>query len=91
MLHKVRRWLPRTEDALQPAQRAEVDQALAMAPDTQVSKLVQMRRELGRVWESSSSSSEQLLSELQAWCQRAQHSGISGLEQFANRLRRYAA
>ena len=50
-----------------------------------------MRRELGRIWESSSASSEQLLHDLQAWCQRAQQSGIAGLEQFAQRLRRYAA
>jgi stearoyl-CoA desaturase (delta-9 desaturase) len=28
---------------------------------------------------------------LQAWCQRAQQSGIAGLEEFALRLRRYAA
>jgi stearoyl-CoA desaturase (delta-9 desaturase) len=90
-LYRVRRWLHRSEDVLQPAQRAEVDHALAMAPDTQLSTLVQMRRELGRLWESSSSSSEQLLHELQAWCQRAQQSGIAGLEQFAHRLRRYAA
>ena len=53
--------------------------------------LVQMRRELGRIWESSSASSEQLLHDLQAWCQRAQQSGIAGLEQFAQHLRRYAA
>jgi stearoyl-CoA desaturase (delta-9 desaturase) len=90
-LYRVRRWLHRSEDVLQPSQRAEVDQALAMAPDTQLSTLVQMRRELGRLWESSSSSSEQLLHDLQAWCLRAQQSGIAGLEQFANRLRRYAA
>jgi stearoyl-CoA desaturase (delta-9 desaturase) len=50
-----------------------------------------MRRELVRLWESSSASSEQLLADLQAWCQRAQQSGIEGLEQFAYRLRRYAA
>ena len=43
-----------------------------------------MRRELGRIWESSSASSEQLLHDLQAWCQRAQQSGIAGLEQLLN-------
>ncbi|HTK00347.1 MAG TPA: fatty acid desaturase [Bordetella sp.] len=88
-LRRVRRWLHRSEDALQPEQVAQVDRAIA---DSQsLSTLVQMRRELGRLWESSSASSEQLLSHLQAWCQRAQQSGIEGLEQFADRLRRYAA
>lgn len=74
---------------LEPAQRAELDTVLA---DSQsLSTLVQMRRELTRLWESSTSTSEQLLSDLQAWCQRAQQSGIEGLEQFSYRLRRYAA
>jgi len=90
-LNRVRRWIHRGDEALQPAQRAEVDQALAMAPDTSLSTLVTMRRDLGRLWESSSASSEQLLADLQAWCQRAQQSGIASLEQFAVRLRRYAA
>jgi stearoyl-CoA desaturase (delta-9 desaturase) len=50
-----------------------------------------MRRDLAKLWDSSSASSEQLLHELQNWCQRAQHSGIASLEEFALRLRRYAA
>jgi len=89
MLRRVRGWLHRNEDVLQPEQVAQVDQAIARSE--KLSTLVQMRRELGRLWESSSASSEQLLGDLQAWCQRAQQSGIEGLEQFAIRLRRYAA
>jgi len=90
-LNRVRRWLHRNDDALQPEQRAEIEQALAMSPNTSLTTLVSMRRELGRLWESSSASSEQLLADLQAWCHRAQQSGIASLEQFAVRLRRYAA
>lgn len=86
---RLRRSLIRNEEVLQPEQIAEVDSAIAQHP--MLSTLVQMRRELGRLWESSSASSEQLLADLQAWCQRAQKSGIDGLEQFAMRLRRYAA
>ena len=78
-----------SSDSLEPAQRAELDTLLAQ--NQSLSTLVQMRRELTRLWESSSATSEQLLSDLQAWCQRAQQSGIEGLEQFAMRLRRYAA
>ncbi|NYT66042.1 fatty acid desaturase [Alcaligenaceae bacterium] len=74
---------------LEPGQREQLDSLLANTQS--LSTLVQMRRELTRLWESSSASSEQLLLDLQAWCQRAQQSGIVGLEQFANRLRRYAA
>jgi stearoyl-CoA desaturase (delta-9 desaturase) len=76
-------------EAWSPGQQAQVDQVLAR--NNSLSMLVQMRRELTRLWESSSASSEQLLADLQAWCQRAQQSGIQGLEQFAQRLRRYAA
>ncbi|GAB2895285.1 fatty acid desaturase [Paralcaligenes sp. KSB-10] len=89
ILSRAKEALSRTDDALEPAQRIELDTILA--DNKSLSTLVQMRRELVRLWESSSASSEQLLSDLQAWCLRAQQSGIEGLEQFANRLRRYAA
>jgi len=89
LLKRARAWLHLSDDSLQPEQRAQIDQAVAQ--HQALSTLLQMRRELGRLWESSSASSEQLLHDLQAWCQRAQQSGIEGLEQFAYRLRRYAA
>ena len=89
-LSRIRRTLGSTDaDALEPAQRAELDNVLAQ--NQSLSTLVQMRAELTRLWESSSATSEQLLGDLQAWCQRAQQSGIEGLEQFSYRLRRYAA
>jgi stearoyl-CoA desaturase (delta-9 desaturase) len=53
--------------------------------------LVEMRADLARIWESSSASSDKLLADLQAWCQRAQQSGIKSLEEFSLRLRQYAA
>jgi stearoyl-CoA desaturase (delta-9 desaturase) len=90
LLARARNWLHNPDESLlAPAQKAELDTVLAQ--NQSLSTLVQMRRELTRLWESSSASSEQLLSDLQAWCQRAQQSGIDGLEQFAMRLRRYAA
>jgi len=90
VLNRARAWLHIPDDAsLPPDQRAELDQVLA--ENQSLSTLVQMRRELIRLWESSSASSEQLLHDLQAWCQRAQQSGIASLEEFALRLRRYAA
>lgn len=89
MLRRNKDLINTNDDELQPHQRAELESLLASTES--LSTLVQMRRELVRLWESSSSSSEQLLADLQAWCARAQQSGIEGLEQFANRLRRYAA
>lgn len=88
LLRNCRKWLVRDESVLAPAQRAQVDRVLEGTPD--LSTLVQMRRDLSALWGSSSASSEQLLADLRLWCQRAQQSGIDGLEQFAYRLRRYA-
>lgn len=89
LLRRAQKLLARDDDKLAPAQLAEIETALAHHQS--LSTLVQMRAELARLWESSSASSEQLLVDLQAWCQRAQQSGIESLEQFALRLRRYAA
>lgn len=89
LMRKAKDWITQNDDALEPAQREQV--ATLLAENQSLSTLVQMRRDLTRLWESSSASSEQLLADLQAWCQRAQQSGIDSLEQFAYRLRRYAA
>lgn len=89
LLRQNRDLLSSTDDDLEPAQRKQLDSLLAETKS--LSTLLQMRRDLTRLWESSSASSEQLLADLQAWCHNAQQSGIEGLEQFANRLRRYAA
>jgi len=88
-LRRVRHWLHLPEANLAPEQRAQIEQAVTHTP--LLATLVQMRGDLGRLWESSSATSEQLLHDLQAWCQRAQQSGIDSLEQFSQRLRRYAA
>lgn len=89
LLSRAKEWLSRSDVELEPAQRDELESILAGSKP--LSTLMQMRRDLMGLWESSSASSEQLLADLQAWCQRAQQSGIDSLEQFANRLRRYAA
>ena len=82
-------WLGRGEETLAPVERARIEKALSQS--NALSTLVQMRHDLVKLWDSSSASSDQLLHDLQAWCQRAQQSGISSLEEFALHLRRYAA
>lgn len=88
LLRRCRKWLAQGDARLAPGERDQMARALTLAPA--LSTLVQMRQDLTALWESSSASSEQLLADLRAWCQRAQASGIDGLEQFAYRLRRYA-
>lgn len=49
-----------------------------------------MRLELNSIWERSNASREQLVIQLQDWCQRAEASGIQTLQEFSWRLRSYA-
>ena len=89
LLQRCQDWIGRGDEVLEPEQRAELDNMAS--GDSRLSIIMRMQRELSGIWESSSDSSEKLLADLRAWCQRAQQSGIDSLEQFALRLRRYAA
>ena len=50
-------------------------------------QMVTMREELRQLWLNTSHSREQLTADLQAWCQRAEASGITALREFSLRLR----
>ena len=89
LLKSVSDRITQAEQSLKPTEKQELEHALSQ--NTVLATLVNMRDDLTRVWASSTASSEQLLQDLQAWCQQAQQSGIHSLEQFALRLRRYAA
>jgi len=52
-------------------------------------KVVAIRRELQAVWSRSMATREQLVAQLQDWCQRAEQSGIAPLADFSNQLRSY--
>ncbi|WP_234775436.1 acyl-CoA desaturase [Paraburkholderia tropica] len=86
----VRQWLR------QPAQasRGKPGQVLPFADawdhNSTLRTCVELRQELSAIWGRSSASQEQLLRQLQAWCQTAEQSGIQALEEFSLRLRRYA-
>jgi stearoyl-CoA desaturase (delta-9 desaturase) len=56
-----------------------------------INTLVEMRTELRQIWEKTNLSREQMLVQLQAWCERAEQSGIRWLEDMSIRIRRYAA
>ena len=49
--------------------------------------MITMREELRQLWLNTSQSREQLTADLQAWCQRAEASGIKTLQDFSKRLR----
>ena len=85
VLKAAARWLHRDEDKVPQAVRAQLARARAEHPV--LDKMVTMREELRQLWLSTSASREQLAADLQAWCQRAEASGISALQQFSQQLR----
>ena len=61
--------------------------AMVRAASPVLDKMVLMREELRQLWLNRSHTREQLTAELQGWCQRAEASGIAGLQEFSLRLR----
>jgi len=78
-------WLHRDVDKI-PATVAQ-QLALARAASPVLDKMVVMREELRQMWLNRSHTREQLTAELQAWCQRAEASGIAVLQEFSLKLR----
>lgn len=81
-------WLCKDELKLSEVERQRLE--TLMAENGKVKTLIEMRRELASIWARSSATSEQLLVQLQNWCQKAELSGLKSLEEFSFRLRRYA-
>jgi len=79
------RWLHRDEDKVPESARPQLAKARAEHPV--LDKMVTMREELRQMWMSTSVSREQLAADLQAWCLRAEASGIAALAQFSQKLR----
>jgi stearoyl-CoA desaturase (delta-9 desaturase) len=84
-LKAAKRWLHRDDDKVPADARPQLAQARAAHPV--LDKMVTMREELRQMWLNTSQSREQLASDLQAWCRRAEESGIDALRQFSMRLR----
>ena len=85
VLRAANRWLHRDDDKVPATAKLHVAQARADHPV--LDKMVTMREELRQMWLSTSASSEQLASDLQAWCHRAEESGIAALREFSMKLR----
>jgi stearoyl-CoA desaturase (delta-9 desaturase) len=79
------RWLHRDEEKVPASALPQLAQVRQASPvlDT----MVTMRAELRQLWLNTSLNREQLLSQLQAWCLRAEESGIFALQDFSRKLR----
>jgi stearoyl-CoA desaturase (Delta-9 desaturase) len=84
-LKAAKRWLHRDEDRVPESARPKLAQVRAAHPV--LDKMVTMREELRQMWLNTTHSREQLAADLQAWCRRAEESGIVALQQFARTLR----
>jgi stearoyl-CoA desaturase (delta-9 desaturase) len=80
-----KRWLHRDEDKIPQDVKPQV--ANVCAQNAVLGKLVAMREELRQLWTRTNVSAEQLVSDLQAWCRKAEESGIAALQEFALKLR----
>ena len=76
-----RRWLHRDTDKIPGHLQAQVADAAAESPALE--KLLAMREELRQLWTRTNVSAEQLVADLQAWCRKAEESGIAALQEFA--------
>jgi stearoyl-CoA desaturase (delta-9 desaturase) len=80
--------LARDEKTLREAERSKL---LATLPKSHtLQTMYAMRNDLAAVWGRSTATREQLVKQLQDWCQRAEASGIRSLAEFSQQLRRYA-
>jgi stearoyl-CoA desaturase (Delta-9 desaturase) len=78
-------WLHRDDDKIPHGVKPNLEQALGESP--RLAKLVQMREELRALWTRTNVSAEQLVSDLQVWCRKAEESGIAALQEFSLKLR----
>ncbi len=88
-LHVAKTWLHRDEDKIPHSLKENLAQALGESP--RLAKLVAMREELRALWTRTGVSAEQLVADLQAWCRKAEESGITALQDFSMKLRAAAA
>jgi stearoyl-CoA desaturase (Delta-9 desaturase) len=84
-LRLAQRWLHRDADKIPQAAKAQIEKAVADHPG--LAQWVHMREELRLLWTRTNVSAEQLVVDLQAWCKKAESSGIASMQEFALKLR----
>lgn len=88
-LSTLRKWLYRDEQRLREAEHIKLAEMLPKLRASQT--MYSMRSELAAVWGRSMATRDQLVRQLQDWCQRAEASGIDELQKFSRKLRSYAS
>ena len=87
-LARIKHWLHLDENDLTEQQKNTVGEVILASPTLHTAYT--LRQELAAIWARSSVSKEHLVRQLEDWCHRAENSGITALQEFSQRLRRYA-
>lgn len=87
-VRRIKLWLKQDAKDTPVEEKTYLEAVLSQSPVLE--KVYLMRQELACLWERSNLSGEQLLQHLQAWCHKAEQSGIVVLKEFAQRLKRVA-
>lgn len=85
VLQAAKRWLHRDEAQVPVAAQSQIAQVRAEHPV--LDKMLGMREDLRGMWLNTSATREQLALDLQAWCRKAEESGIQALQDFSLKLR----
>lgn len=85
VIQAAQRWMHRDTEKVPAAAVPQL--AMVRAASPVLDKMVVMREELRQMWLNRSHTREQLAVELQAWCHRAEASGIAALQEFSMKLR----
>ena len=88
VIKSLKRWLHLDAKDLDDNERQRLSAILEQSQKLQM--IYSMRQELTTLWSRSNASREQLVHQLQTWCQQAESSGIEALQNFSLTLRRYA-
>ena len=88
-LSALRKWLYRDEQRLRDAERIKLAEMLPKLRGSHT--MYSMRSELAAVWGRSTATRDQVVKQLQDWCQRADASGVDELQKFSRHLRSYAS
>ena len=85
VLAAAKRWMHRDAEKVPAGVVAQLAVARSALPD--VDTMVKMREELRQIWLNTHHTRAQLAQDLQAWCKRAEASGIAALQEFSMHLR----
>jgi stearoyl-CoA desaturase (delta-9 desaturase) len=83
-----KRWLIRHEALMDNGAKQRLDELLAQSQSLTV--VYEYQQRLQALWQEKTASQERLLDALQDWCQQAEQTGITALEEFAQTVRGYS-